>query len=82
MNYLLIENLRRYDYFFGDLLKVECLIGSGKMMRFTDVVYEFFFRLFRLFYFSFEGFRFCYGEYILIYIYYGENSVKLIVRCV
>lgn len=82
VNYLLIENLRRYDYFFGDSLKVECPTGSGKMMRLTDVAHELSLRLSRLFYPSPEGFRPCHGEYILIYTHHGENSVKLIVRCV
>lgn len=65
VNYLLIENLRRYDYFFGDSLKVECPTGSGKMMRLTDVAHELSLRLSRLFYPNPEGFRPCHGEYIL-----------------
>ena len=62
MNYLLIENLRRYDYFFGESLKVECPTGSGKLMRLTDVAHELSVRLSKLFYPSPEGFRPCHGK--------------------
>ena len=61
VNYLLIEILRRYDYFFGDSLKVECPTGSGKLMRLTDVAHELSVRLSKLFYPSPEGFRPCHG---------------------
>lgn len=86
MNYLLIENLRRYDYFFGDSLKVECPTGSGKMMRLTDVAHELSLRLSRLFYPSPEGFRPCHGDeekyakdpnfkdYVLFYEYFHGDS--------
>jgi hypothetical protein len=32
INYLIIEALERYDHFYGDKLKVECPVGSGKML--------------------------------------------------
>ena len=31
VNYLLVEALQRYHHFYGDALKVECPIGSGRM---------------------------------------------------
>lgn len=86
MNYLLIENLRRYDYFFGDSLKVECPTGSGKMMRLTDVAHELSLRLSRLFYPNPEGFRPCHGDeekyakdpnfkdFVLFYEYFHGDS--------
>ncbi|MCE0485129.1 MAG: hypothetical protein LV479_12945 [Methylacidiphilales bacterium] len=40
INYLLIEALERYYYFYGDELKVECPTGSGKMMHLGDVSRE------------------------------------------
>ena len=36
-NYLLIEALERYHYFYGDTLRVECPTGSGKMMNLKQV---------------------------------------------
>jgi hypothetical protein len=39
-NYLLIEALERYHYFYGDALRVECPTGSGKMMNLKEVARE------------------------------------------
>jgi hypothetical protein len=49
LNYLLIEALERYDYFYGDTLKVECPTGSGNMMRLKDVAHEIARRLSKIF---------------------------------
>jgi hypothetical protein len=40
MNYLLIESLQRFHYYFGDEFKVECPTGSGVMMNLWDVATE------------------------------------------
>src|SRR5678816_1111858 len=40
VNYLIIEALQRYHYFYGDDLKVECPTGSGKWMNLWDVASE------------------------------------------
>ena len=40
MNYLLIEALERYHYFYGDTLRVECPTGSGRMMNLKEVAGE------------------------------------------
>lgn len=40
LNYLIIESLQRYHYFYGDNLKVECPTGSGCMMNLKDVATE------------------------------------------
>jgi hypothetical protein len=37
LNYLLVEALERYHYFYGDDLKVECPVGSGVMMNLKEV---------------------------------------------
>jgi hypothetical protein len=39
-NYLLIEALERYHHFYGDTLRVECPVGSGKMMNLQEVARE------------------------------------------
>jgi hypothetical protein len=40
VNYLLIESLQRFHYYFGDEFQVECPTGSGKMMNLWDVAAE------------------------------------------
>ena len=37
VNFLLVEALERYHYFYGDTLKVECPTGSGNMMTLDKV---------------------------------------------
>jgi hypothetical protein len=49
LNYLLIEALERYHYFYGDDLKVECPTGSGNLMNLQEVAREIACRLARLF---------------------------------
>jgi len=39
-NYLLVEALERYHHFYGDSLRVECPVGSGKMMNLQEVAGE------------------------------------------
>jgi hypothetical protein len=40
INYLLIEALQRFDYYYGDNFTVECPKGSGKMMTLQQVASE------------------------------------------
>ena len=40
VNYLLIESLQRFHYYFGDEFQVECPTGSGRMMSLWDVATE------------------------------------------
>ena len=40
LNYLLIESLQKFDYYFGDEFKVECPVGSGKMLTLWEVSLE------------------------------------------
>jgi hypothetical protein len=63
MNYLLVEALERYHYFYGDDLKVECPTGSGKMLNLAEVAREISSRLVRLFVPDANGQRPCFtGE--------------------
>ncbi len=48
LNYLLIESLQRFHYYYGDDLKVECPTGSGHMMTLWEVATELSHRLTRL----------------------------------
>jgi hypothetical protein len=49
MNYLLIESLQKYHFFYGDGFKVECPTGSGQMMTLAEVASELSKRLTRIF---------------------------------
>lgn len=49
VNYLLIEALERYHYFYGNSLKVECPTGSGRWMNLAEVAHELSSRLVKLF---------------------------------
>jgi hypothetical protein len=40
INYLLIESLQKFHYFYGDDFTVECPTGSGKMMTLWEVTTE------------------------------------------
>lgn len=61
VNYMVIENLERYDTFFGDSLKVECPTGSGNLMRLGEVARELSFRLSKIFLPGPDGHRPCHG---------------------
>jgi hypothetical protein len=61
MNYLLIEALERYHYFYHDTLKVECPTGSGVMMTLNQVAQELRRRLATLFLPDAGGRRPCHG---------------------
>ncbi|XP_076434606.1 uncharacterized protein LOC143274621 [Babylonia areolata] len=62
MNYLLIENLQRFDFFYRDTLKVECPTGSGKFMRLREVASNLSARISRLFLPDLYGNRACHGD--------------------
>ncbi len=40
VNYLLIESLQKFHYYFGDDFKVECPVGSGQRMTLWEVAAE------------------------------------------
>jgi hypothetical protein len=49
VNYLIIEALERYHYYYGDDFKVECPTGSGSLLSLQEVADEISRRLVRLF---------------------------------
>ena len=63
LNFLLIESLQRYHYYYGDALKVEYPTGSGKFMTMDEVADELSGRLLKLFRTDAEGRRPVFGEY-------------------
>jgi len=87
LNYLLIEALDRYHYFYGESLKVECPTGSGRWMTLDKVAEELAGRLSRLFLPDAQGRRPSHGQdlryavdphfrdLLLFYEYFnGENG--------
>jgi hypothetical protein len=49
VNYLFIESLQKFDYYFGESFQVECPTGSGQMMTLAQVAAELSKRLNKLF---------------------------------
>jgi len=49
LNYMIVESLRKFHFYYGDSLKVECPVGSGNMMTLLEVSKEISRRLIRLF---------------------------------
>jgi hypothetical protein len=62
INYLIIEALERYHHFYGDKLKVECPVGSGKMLTLQEVAQELSRRLSSIFLSNENGQRPCHGD--------------------
>jgi len=62
VNYLLVEALERYHYFYGDSLLVECPTGSGRMLNLGQVASEIARRLTALFLPDARGRRPCHGD--------------------
>ena len=86
VNYLLIEALQRYHYFYGEDLLVECPTGSGNLMNLRQVSLEICRRLTRLFVHDKDGRRPCHGsdeiyktdahfqDLVLFYEYFDGDS--------
>ena len=62
LNYLLIESLQKFDYYYGDSLKVECPTGSGNKMNLWEVSAEISHRMINIFLKDENGRRPVYGE--------------------
>jgi hypothetical protein len=90
VNYLLIEALQRFYYYFGEDFKVECPSGSGQMMTLWEVASELSQRLTRLFLRDPNGRRPAFGDrdllqhdphwrdYLLFHEYFhGDTGVGL-----
>jgi hypothetical protein len=90
VNYLLIEALQRYAYYFGDDLKVEFPTGSGKQIGLGDAAAELSRRLSRIFLRDADGRRPVFGgsekyqtdphfrDNVLFYEYFhGDNAAGI-----
>jgi hypothetical protein len=86
VNYLLVEALERYHYFYGDTLQVECPTGSGRLMNLREVARNLAARLVQLFRPDQNGRRACHGgeprfitdphwrDFVLFYEYFHGDS--------
>jgi hypothetical protein len=90
VNFLLIESLQKYNYYFGDDLMVEFPTGSGRRMNLGDVAAELSRRLSRLFLRDAGGRRAVFGgveklqndphfrDHLLFYEYFhGDNGAGI-----
>ncbi len=90
VNYLMIESLQKFHYYFGDELKVEMPSGSGREMNLWEVASELSRRLIDIFLRDRQGRRPYYGaeeyfqedehwqDHILFYEYFhGDNGAGL-----
>jgi Glycosyl hydrolase family 63 C-terminal domain len=90
VNYLIIESLQKFHYYFGDEFKVECPTGSGQMMTLWEVAKELSRRLVAIFLPGPDGVRPVHGsnsefagdphwrDLVLFYEYFhGDNGSGL-----
>jgi hypothetical protein len=90
MNYLLIEALQKFQYYYGDDFTVECPSGSGQYLTLGQVADELSQRLIRLFARDGDGRRAVFGgqatfqhdphwcDHLLFYEYFhGDNGAGL-----
>ncbi len=90
VNYLLIESLQKFDYFYGHRFQVEYPTGSGRLLTLWDVAAELSRRLTRIFLRGPDGRRPVYGsaekfqadphwrDLVLFYEYFhGDNGAGI-----
>lgn len=63
VNYLIVESLQRFHYFYGDDFKLECPTGSGKYLTLNEIADEISKRLSSLFLLDENGRRPVFGHY-------------------
>ena len=88
MNYLIVEALQKFHYHCGDDFRVECPVGSGRMLTLWEVSMEISHRLIRLFERDLDGRRPVFGDqerfqkdpnwsdYIPFYEYFNGDDGK------
>ncbi len=90
LNFLIVESLQRFHYYFGDQLKVECPTGSGRMLTLWEVAEDLSRRLTSIFLCGKDGRRPVFGgnelfqtdphwrDWIPFYEYFhGDNGAGL-----
>ena len=85
LNYLIIESLYRFHSYYGDEFRVECPVGSGRMLSLAEVADEIIDRLCRIFLRGEDGARPVFGadkrfngpqfrDHLLFYEYFHGDS--------
>jgi len=86
VNYLIIESLQRFHHYYGDDFKIECPVGSGKMVSLREAGDEIACRLMKLYVPDEKGRRPCdagqfgsraaelSGEYLYFYEYFHGDT--------
>ena len=80
VNFLIITVLRRYHFFYGDCLKVECPTGSGNKMTLNQVSDELCSRVLKLFQPDENGHRPCHGTIFFVNIHIQWTHVHLVFK--
>ncbi len=62
INFLIIEALERYSYFYGDTFTIEYPTGSGKLVTLREIAVDLCERLISLFLPNEKGYRPCFGN--------------------
>jgi hypothetical protein len=62
VNFLIIEALERYDYFYGETFQIEYPTGSGQLATLREVAIDLCDRLIALFLPDEKGYRPCFGD--------------------
>jgi hypothetical protein len=94
LNFLLIESLKKFHYYYGDNFQIEYPTGSGKMSNLWEISVELSHRLIKIFLKDENGRRPVYGgiekfqndphwrDYILFHEYFhGDNGAGLGASC-
>lgn len=88
INYLLVEALERYHYYYGDSFAVECPTGTGRILNLKDVAQDLAHRLSSLFIKDAHGVRACvhddkdfaadpyWSPYLLFHEYFHGDTGK------
>jgi hypothetical protein len=86
VNYLIVESLQRFHYYYGDDFKLECPTGSGNYLSLNDIADELSKRLANLFLLDENGCRPVFGKneklqndphfknYVLFYEYFHGDT--------
>ncbi len=77
INYLIIQSIRKYGIFYGDTLKVQCPVGSKKLLNLEQVADELTIRVISLFERDEQGNRPQYGKYNWFYDKPGNEHLNM-----
>ena len=77
INYIIIQSIRKYGSFYGNSLRVECPLGSGKFMNLEEVANELTRRVISLFETDKNTMKPIFGKYNWFYQRPGNEHLNL-----